>query len=155
MNIFFKKGITIIEILIVISIIGLIAAIVFPQFYKIREQQVLASATSEIMSSLDRAKSQTLASFNSSEYGVHFQSDKVIIFKGKTFTPGFIGNENINIVTPATISNVTLGGINASTGDLYFNRLSGAPNQTVTITISTFSYTKTITISATGTASID
>lgn len=146
----FKNGISIIEILIVLSVVALLAAITIPQFSKIRESQVIKSAGVDIISTLNKARSQTLASVNSSEYGVHFQSDRVIIFKGKNFSAGTSTNETILINNPAVISNVTLGGMSGTSGDVYFNRLYGVPSSTGTITITTPSNSKTITISATG-----
>lgn len=149
---FYKKGITVTEILIVIATLGIIFLIMIPQFSKIRENQALKNGAQDILSSVNKARSQTLASLNSLEYGVHFQSDKVIIFKGAVFSDGDAGNETINITAPATISNIALAG---GGNEIYFNRLSGAPNTTGSVTVSTSSYSKIITISATGTASVD
>ncbi|MFA5791957.1 MAG: prepilin-type N-terminal cleavage/methylation domain-containing protein [Candidatus Paceibacterota bacterium] len=152
---FFKKGITVIELLVVITVLGIIFSIVIPQFSKTRENQVLKNAISDVSSSLGKAKSQTLASLDSFSYGVHFQSDKVIIFKGTVFSISDVNNEIINIITPANISNVTLNSISGNEGDVYFSRLSGIPNKTGTITISTSNFSKIIRISATGTISIE
>jgi len=149
---FYKKGISVIELLVVLAGIGLLVAIVLPQFSKIRENQVLKNGVADILSSIDKARAKTLSSFNSSEYGVHFQSDKVIIFKGKIFSDVAPDNEAIDITTPATMSDISLtgGGV-----DIYFSRLSGVPNATGTVTIITTSYSKVITISATGVASVN
>jgi prepilin-type N-terminal cleavage/methylation domain-containing protein len=152
---FYRKGITIIELLVVLAVLGIIFSIVVPQFSKMRENQVLKSGVQDILSSLDKARSQTLASLNSSEYGVRFESDRIIIFKGDAFSPNTIDNETINIVTPASISSVTLNLVSGISGEMYFNRLSGSPSKTGTVTISTTSYSKRITISATGVASVD
>ena len=141
------------EILVVIAVLGILLAIIIPQFSKMKESQVLKNATSDIMSSLNKAQSRTLASVNSFSYGVHFQSDQIIIFKGIVFSAGSADNETINIVSPATISNVTLGGVSDSSGDVYFNRLSGVPDKTGTITVAVPSFSKVITLSATGGAS--
>jgi len=138
--------------LVVVAGIGLLVAIVLPQFSKSREQQVLKSGVEDTLSSIDKARTETLSSLNSSTYGVHFQSDKVIIFQGTSYTGGN-ANETVNIVTPARISNVTLGGVSGSSGDVYFNRLSGSPSTTGTVTLSTSSFSRIITISATGVAS--
>lgn len=151
----FKKGITAVELLVVMAVIGMIVMIVLPQFSKVRENQVLKNAASDILSTVNKARSQTLASVNSSEYGVHFQADKIIIFKGKVFSPADPNNETINLLTPAAISNVTLGGVSRISGDVYFNRLLGAPSTTGTITVSSSSLLKVITISATGVASVN
>lgn len=147
-----RRGITIIEILIVIAVLGIIFSIIIPQFSKMRENQALKNGAQDILSSVNKARSQTLASLNSSEYGVHFQSDKVIIFKGAVFSGGDANNETIDIITPAIISNIALAG---GGNEIYFNRLSGAPSTTGAVTISTSSYSKIITIYATGAVSVD
>jgi len=149
---FRRRGISLVEVLVVIAIVGIIAAIVFPQFSKMKENQVIKNATAETLSAIEKARSQTLSSLNSSEYGVHFQSDKVIIFKGKVFSDSAIDNENIEIVSPANISSTNFSGGGAN---VFFNRLSGSPSTTGTITIDTTNMQKIITISATGTASIN
>jgi prepilin-type N-terminal cleavage/methylation domain-containing protein len=149
----YRRGITMIELVVVIAVIGLLVSVVFPQFSKGRELQVLKSGVEDTLSSIDKARVETLSSLNSSSYGVHFQSNKVIIFTGTTFSAGASSNEIINIVTPANISNVTLGGVSSMSGDMYFNRLSGSPSLTGTVTISTHNYSKIITISGVGAVS--
>ncbi|MEI6280770.1 MAG: prepilin-type N-terminal cleavage/methylation domain-containing protein [bacterium] len=151
----YKQGISVIELLVVIAVLGIMFLIIFPQFSKMRENQVLKSTIGDVMSNLNKAKSQTLASMNSSQYGVHFQSDRVIIFKGITFSANDVNNVTTNITTPATISNVTLAGVSGNSGDMYFNRLSGTPDKTGTVTVSTTSFSKIITISATGSMSVN
>lgn len=150
---FYKKGITIIEILVVIGVLGIIFAVVLPQFSKMRELQVLKNGVGDVLSSVNKARGETLSSLDSFSYGVHFQSDKVIIFKGTVFSASDANNETINLTAPASISNVTFGGVSSSSGDVHFSRLSGSPSTTGTVTLSTSSYSKIITISATGTAS--
>lgn len=153
MNNFFKKGIALIELLITLSVIGILLLIALPQFSKMRENQVLRSATIDTLAALNKARSQTLASVNSSEYGVHFQSDRVIIFKGKVFSSNASDNEEIPIASPVNISDVTLGGVSGTSGEIYFDRLSGVPSATGTATLSSSSLSKIITISATGAVS--
>ncbi len=150
-----QKGITALEILLGVAILGILAVIVLPQFSKIKENQVLKNTVGDIISTLHDAQSKTLASVNSSSYGVHFQSDRIISFKGVVFSANDPNNKTVNIAGPANISNVTLAGISGTSGDIYFERLSGAPDKTGTITISTPSASKIITISATGTVSVN
>lgn len=150
MTYFYKKGISLIEILIVLAILVILMAVALPQFAKMRENQVVKNAVADVASTISRARSLSLASVDSSEYGVHFESDKVIIFKGTTYSLGAPDNEIIDIVYPASITNVTLGGVSGSSGEIYFNRLFGAPSDNGTITISSTNFSKIITISATG-----
>lgn len=155
MKSFYKKGITVIELLVVLVVLGVIFSVATPQFSKMRENQVLKNGVQDILSSLDKAHSQTLASLNSSVYGVRFEADKVIIFTGTYFDSEAIDNKIINIVAPATISKITLNSINDTSGEMYFNRLSGSPSKIGTVTISTTNYSKIITIWATGMASVN
>ena len=152
---FFNKGITIIEMLVVIAIIGIIVLIVSPQFSNLRNNQILKSTGEDILSVLNKARSQTLASLNSSEYGVHFQPNGMVLFKGNAYSSDAVNNEIIELSSPASISNVTLGGVSGPTGNVYFNRLSGVPDKTGTIIIMVSSLSKIVTISATGGFSID
>lgn len=146
----FKSGISLVEIIIVFAVLAVILAVVIPRFGVMRERQVLKSAVSDILSILNKAQGQSIASVDSSTYGVHFEADKVVIFKGTSYVDGNGGNEEINLTTPAEISNVTLAGVSATSGSMYFNRISGSPNKAGTITVSTPSFNKIITISATG-----
>lgn len=155
MKIKHNKGISIGEVLVVLAVLIAIVAVVLPQFGQIRNQQVLRSGVVDITSAIDKARSKTLSSLNSSSYGVHFQSDRIVIFTGTTYSAVASDNEVINIVTPANISNVTLGGVSSTSGDMYFNRLNGEPNVNGTITLSSNSADIIITISATGITSFN
>lgn len=146
------RGVTVTEILVVVAVMGLIFSVTLPQFSKVRENQVLKSAAGDIISSINKARSQTLASVNSSSYGVHFETDKIVIFPGTDFYEGEAGNEVINMISPASITSIDLSGGEA---DIYFNRITGTPSSSGTIVISAPSYSKTITISATGVASVN
>lgn len=149
-----KKGIGFLEVIIVIAILGIITAIAVPQFAGIKKTQSLKNAGEDIISTLYKAKTQTLASLDSSEYGVYFEANQIILFKGKVYVPNDPNNKGVAITSPVTISDISLGG----GAELYFNKLTGAPNHTGTITISLAddaSTNKVITISATGTASLN
>lgn len=149
----YKRGVSLIEFLIAFAVIAVIAAISFPVFSSIKKNQVLNNAVENVASALDQARSQTLASLDSSEYGVRFEADEIIIFKGTTYSFGSPDNQTVEITEPATISDVTLGGVSGSSGELYFNRLTGMPDKAGTVTLSVAGITRTVTISATGATS--
>ncbi|MFA6000334.1 MAG: hypothetical protein WC783_05180 [Candidatus Paceibacterota bacterium] len=148
-----KQGVTIIELLVIFSIITVLFSIISFKFLDMREQQVLKNTVNDVVSSVNKARSQTLSSLLSSSYGVHFETDKIIIFKGTVFSAGAGDNEVTEIISPATISNVTLNGSSGTSGDFYFNRLDGVPSKTGTVTISTDSSSVVLTISTTGSVS--
>lgn len=147
---FYKKGISVIELLIVIAILGILVAVAVVQFSKVIEKQKLNNAVADVIASIDKASSQTLASVESSSYGVHFQSDKVIIFKGEVFDINDPNNEEVEIISPVSISSIDLAG---GVSQIYFARLSSTPSTSGTLTVSTSSFSKIITISPTGSIS--
>ncbi len=144
----YNKGITLMEILVIIAILLLLLAIVISNFSQNKNNQILKNSVGDVVSALNKASSQTLSSLNSDKYGVHFASDRVIIFSGDTFNSGASSNEIILISSPATISNISLTG---GATDVYFNKLTNKPSVTGTVTISVSSLSSTITIGAAGT----
>lgn len=146
------KGISVIEMLIVVAVIGILLAVVLPQFSGVKNAQVLNSAAQDVVSTLNKARSQTLASLDSSEYGVHFQSDKIVLFKGTSYSSSNSNNENVNMISPATISNINLTG---GASNIYFSRLTGSPSASGTVTISVGAKTKAITVFSTGIVSLN
>lgn len=152
---FCRRGITALEILITVSILTVLVLVVLPQFSKMRENQILKNTTEDIISSLHTAQSQSLASVDSSEYGVRFESSRIVIFKGKVFSDQDSNNKIINIISPANISDVFLNGTSSNVGDIYFERLSGMPSKSGNITVSGSSISKIITISNTGSISLN
>jgi len=146
-----SRGITLIEILAVLSILGILFAVALPSFGTMRNIQILRSTSLDISSSLSKARSQALSSINSSEYGVHFESNKIVIFKGTVFSSSDPNNEDILITSPAYISSIDLSD---SADSVYFDRLSGAPNKSGSVTLSISSLSKSIIIYPTGVISI-
>lgn len=152
---FYKKGISMIEVIIVIVVIGIMVAIAVPQFSKMKNAQILKSTSQEVFALVNRAHSQTLDSLDSSEYGVHFQTDKAVLFKGISYSSSDLNNEEVEISLPATISSISPSG----NANVYFSRLTGMPNPsgttTITVSIPTDNATKIITISNTGAISLN
>lgn len=143
----FKKGFTLFEIIIAISILVIMLVVTLPKFSEFRLVQVQNATITDILSSLDKARSDTLNSLDSSSYGVHFETSKVVIFKGTSYSILDANNQDIIFASPASITNISFSG---GGSDIYFSRLSGTPNKTGTLTITTGNYSKTITIGATG-----
>jgi len=129
-----NKGISIIEILIVISIIVIISAIAIPNLSKFHNQQALQNTTEDVISLLNEARNSTISSKNSNTYGIHFQSDKVILFAGASFTSD-PSNKQVDLDSSVTIP--VAGGINLNGGgsDIVFARITGDTTEYGTIII--------------------
>jgi len=142
-----KKGFTLVEILIVLSVLGIIAAIVMFSFSSVSSSGALDRSVSDVISALSQARSETLSSKDNSSYGVRFEQSEVIIFK-ESYSPGNSENVTISLSGPTLISNVSLGG---GGSEVLFERFTGnaATGGTVTLTNNAGS-TKVITIYETG-----
>ena len=120
-----NTGITVIELLITISIIGILSSIIFLSLSKFRNQQNLRNTAEDIATLLNNARNSTLSSLNSTNYSVHIESHRAVLFTGSTFIDPNATNVEIDfdssVLVPAS------GGINlnGSGSDVIYNRLTG------------------------------
>jgi prepilin-type N-terminal cleavage/methylation domain-containing protein len=149
-----NKGFTLVEIVIVIAIMAIISTVVIFSFSNINSSSALDKGAMEVLSNLNKARSLTLSSKDSSSYGVRFESSRIILFKSP-----YNSASSENIVTDlnslVTISSVSLsGGVPEAT----FSRLSGAVTANGNVTLSLVSdpaLVKTINIYETGLSEIN
>ncbi len=148
-----QSGFTAIEILVVVIIGVLIATTFIGSLSNFLTAQVVRNTTEDVLGLIQEARTKTIASENSSQYGIHFQSDKAVLFVGSTYTAGASTNKEIVFDTRVYASSISLQG---GGSDLLFNRLTGDTGTYGTIVIRLVSSTtgqKTITISQTGVSS--
>lgn len=146
------KGVTLIELLVSIFIIAVIATVFMSAFSAFRENSQLSEAESAIIGILKDARSRTLSSKNKSDYGVHFETAKAVLFKGNVYNSADASNEPYFLPTA-----VQIGAINLTGGavDTVFTRLLGTTTASGTVTISSkraSGATRVITILSTGNA---
>ena len=67
-----SQGVTALELLMVVAIMAILAAIVISPFAQFRNSKVLDTAGENALSILARARGNTLSSKNSYQYRVHF-----------------------------------------------------------------------------------
>jgi prepilin-type N-terminal cleavage/methylation domain-containing protein len=142
-------GFTLVEFLVVLAIITLITGIIASVFVSFRNQQALGKDVEMVIEVLRQARSQTLTSQNSSQYGVHFSSSGVTLFTGASYSAGNVTNQNYFLTSSDTIVTINLAG---GGSNLVFQRLSGETSQngSVVLTSLATSKTKTVTIYKTG-----
>lgn len=149
----FQKGVTLLEILIVIAILGALSALIVGNFSSTRGDQVLKNETEAVVALLQEARSNTLSGLDSSQYGVHIQSDRVILFKGSSYSSSDPSNSPYFIDDAVFISSINLQG---GGSDIIFERLTGETTAYGTLILrraSDASLNRTITISSIGLAS--
>lgn len=152
-----NKGISFLEIIIIIAVISIITAIVIPNLSSFRNQREIVNVKEDIISLLNEARNSTISSKNSTNYGVHIQTDRAILFPGDVFVDN-VGNKQIDFHPSVNVP--TTGGVNLSGGgdDVVFERLTGNTENYGTIVIqlvSDSSTQKTIRISSLGIISSD
>ncbi len=138
------------ETIIIVAVSIILFAIIVSAFSGFNKNQSLNSTSSEVVSVLNEARALTLASYDNEAYGVHFQSDKVIFFKGSVFSSSDPDNKITTISSKISISNISLNG---GGDDIIFQRLTGKTDQDGTITLSLVSdpsKSKTITVLVSG-----
>lgn len=116
------KGFTLIEILVVIAILVLLSALVWPPFMDFKRNESLRAVVLEVESVLQQARSETLAARGGNNFGVKFEVDRVTLFIGNSYDSLDPTNRVTLLPKIVNISNIEL------TGDstvVVFERLTG------------------------------
>lgn len=127
-----KKGVTLIELLIAISILAIVGAITMTVFPSLNKTQALHNDTQAVIGMIQQARGQTLSSKNASAYGVHLEANAVTLFTGSVYTAGAAGNQVHDLQTINAITSIALFG---GGSDLIFNLLTGETSQDGTVTL--------------------
>lgn len=147
------SGFTLMEILVAISILAMIALIVFPSISSFRKNQALKNAIEETVSLLERARSKTLASENDRAYGVLIDTTAKTISLFRIVSGSNVTEETVSLDTSLSISHLLNPGPSGSP-DISFARLSGEASRTGTVTFTNGDgVVRTITITKIGNVS--
>src|SRR3989344_7633243 len=101
-----KNGLTALEILVALAILALLATLSISSFDKIQRVVYLDGAVESATSLLREARTKTLASEDSSQYGVYFESGRAVLFKGAAFSEGAPDNKIYTLPDKAEIINI-------------------------------------------------
>lgn len=144
------RGFTLLEIVVVVGIMAVLSGIIVTSFSGFTEGRLIDVYTEEITSLLNKGRLDTIASLGGYQYGVHFESSRLVYFRGTTFTEPDVNNIEVTLDNALEISAITLTGGGA---DVVFERLSGITNQPGSIVMrvkNTPTKNVTITIDQTG-----
>lgn len=131
------EGFTLIEILIVITILIIMTVMAVPYFYSFQKKADLDSSAEKIISIIRIAQNKTRASEQGSQWGVRFENnsdpnpDKYILFKGSSYISA---DETYSLSGNIEIYDISLAG-GGSGIDIIFNKLSGGTSQDGSISI--------------------
>ncbi len=149
-----RRGFTLVELLITLSIMGVIAGIVVGSFAGARSSQILQGATDETLATLAAARARALASRGGNRYGVHIASDAMTLFIGPVYQAATSTNEKYALDSSLEIASVSLAG---GGSDIVFEKLTGKTNQYGSFVLRLKAEpvrAHTISVSATGVASV-
>lgn len=146
-----NKGLTLVEIIVAVAIISLISVLFLFSYTTNRRQTELNNNTNQVVSILNNAKQKTLASENSSSWGVHFEESSCILFQGNDYST------SINKTTYSLTKGVNLVNNFFSGPDIIFAKVTGYPNQTgsITLYLAGTSKQKSICINSIGVIQVD
>lgn len=102
-------------------------------FYSLNRSEALKQDRLTIVTALRQARSLTLAAKDDSQHGIHFDTSRLVLFKGTLYSDSDPSNVPYVLNSLVTISNVSLTG---GGNDVLFQKLSGATAQPGTITLS-------------------
>lgn len=142
------RGMTIVEVLIVIVVFGILAAVISPSARTWRASRELESTTAYVLDVLTEARERTLQSKDAKQYGVEIESDAVVLFVGDTFSSSAGTNERTSFGSDIQLASSLSGGATA----VVFSRLTGEASVggTITVTHTTSGASRDIVIYETG-----
>ncbi len=143
------KGFTIIELLIVLTIVAVLVGVTSLPVIRFRREQALQNTTNAVLTVINEARAKTLAGTNNTNYSVRFESDRAILFQGAAYQSTSGTNQIFLYESPVVLGTVALSG---GGSEITFDRLRGTTAQhgTLQLQLPGFSST-TITVTTTGT----
>lgn len=125
-----QKSFTMIELLLVMAVIALLINIAILSYRSFEQKTKLEIETENIITTLKLAQTKTMASEQASQYGLHFENNKYVLFKGGTFQPEAPDNKIWQLDSQLEIYDISLFG---GGSDVVFDRINGQTAQTGSI----------------------
>ena len=128
-----RNGYTIIELLVVLTIVSLLVVIAVSTFQNLKRSSILRVSVDNVQHALETARNRTLASDGDTVFGIHLDEDKMVVFSGISYSSTSPTNTDYEFTGGVTATSSLSGGVT----EIIFARLTGVPNATGTITLVT------------------
>lgn len=136
-----RRGFTLIEILVVVAIMSVLAAISFPFYARFITQNSVSSTANGLVGSLQKAQMYAMSGKNNSSWGVRYADSKIILFQESSNTVF----DSYNV--PGSLQ---ITGLN----QVVFSRPTGLPTSFGTYVVSSNNQTKSVLLNLEGVASV-
>jgi prepilin-type N-terminal cleavage/methylation domain-containing protein len=148
-----NRGFTLTELLVIIVILVILTGIALPAFQFFKKGTELNESTEEVINTLRLAQNRTLASEDTSQWGVYFttstEPQQFILFRGEDFASRATSSDEVHKL----VRTVEFSGISLTNNELVFDRITGTAGQSGSLSLrlkSDFSKINTIYIENSG-----
>ncbi len=148
-----SRGFMLLQLMIGIVVIGILSGVVALNLGTFLGHQAIDNGVGDVTALLDEARSRTLAHESGSQYGVHLETTKAVLFSGTTYSSTAVDNRVVLIDRSAEITSISLTG---GGSDVIFDSLTGDTEEDGTFVVreaASTSGAKTVTITHAGQAS--
>lgn len=136
------KGFTFIELILVVALISIVTAMSAVFYTRFLTQNAVLNTVDQLVGQMHKAQIYAMSGRQGSNWGVNYSSSVIILYSGNSY----LARNNVFDEKFSVNSNITVSGFS----DINFNRLTGVPNVTPTITITGNNNTKSIIINSQG-----
>jgi len=152
----FFKGYSLVELLVVISILGVIGTVSIASFVKFNDRQVVEGAVADVSSFYNLARQRALSQIRPTQCLANqsLRGYQVVLntLSGSYQLNGLCGNSNYTISQKTLPTGVTFA--TTSPTSITFTVPAGVPTGSGIVTINGYGKTKTITINSSGIISL-
>ena len=149
-----NSAFSLIESVIAMAIGAVLVAGIDVSFSSFRNSKIVDISAGRILSVINEARVKTVSSEDYSRFGVHFETSRVVFFKGDIFTEPNPANTETILSPLVEISNISLSGGGV---DIVFQKLTGKTGNYGSLRVrlkSDNNKYKTISVKSTGIANI-
>ncbi len=127
----FSRGASLLEALVALAVLLVLFGIALEGFGKGSRAGALSVGAATVRGALEEARARTLAARSDSSYGVRFDGDAVVLFRGSAYDPADAANERIPLPRALEL----LAELSSGGSEVTFLRLSGEAAATGTLTL--------------------